>query len=157
MERESVETEVKRAAGIGEIKRIILRWLPAIAWMILIFWFSSQPQLPRPASDLLNLVMRKSAHFAVFGVLALCYVYGLGGWHRRPAAFILTVLYAISDEYHQSFTPLRQPAWTDVLIDTAGALTALWLLGPWLQRWFIAGTTRSWAADHDQASGEKHV
>lgn len=116
-------------------KNIILRWLPAVAWMTLIFWFSSQPDLPRPASNILNLVMRKSAHFGVYAMLALCYLYAL---HRGGAltcidrrtygyALLLSILYAISDEYHQSWTPNRHPAATDVLIDTAGALTGLTL------------------------------
>jgi VanZ family protein len=115
----------------------LLRWLPAIAWMALIFWFSSQSKLPRPDSDLLNLLMRKTAHFCEYGMLALSYHWALGGatiipttrsGRRRLLALLLALLYAISDEYHQSWTPLRHPSPIDVLIDTAGAATALWLL-----------------------------
>lgn len=118
-------------------KRLILRWLPALGCMILIFWFSSQPDLPRPQNDLLNLIMRKSAHFIIYGVLALCYLWALGDWRRRRWALLLALLYAASDELHQSFTPKRQPAITDVLIDTTGAAVALWIIGPWLQRRLI--------------------
>jgi VanZ family protein len=125
----------------------VLRWLPAIAWMAIIFWFSSQPDLPRPPSDLLNFLMRKGAHFGVYAVLALCYLYALGDWRRRPLALLLAVLYAISDEYHQSWTPKRVPAPTDVLIDTAGAITALWVVAPWLRsridRASVAGRRRN--------------
>lgn len=111
------------------------RWLPAIVWMIVIFWFSSQPDLPRPDSDLLNLLMRKTAHFCTYAVLALCYTWALGGWRRWKWALLLVVVYAISDEYHQSWTPRRQPAWTDVLIDTAGGATALLLASRVIRRW----------------------
>lgn len=124
--------------------------------MALIFWFSSQSDLPRPASDLLNLILRKTAHFTVFGVLALCYVWALGDWRRRWLALALTVLYAISDEYHQSWTPLRHPAWTDVVIDSAGGWSALWLL-PRLRQRAIAGTTQSSAGDHGQTGAETHA
>lgn len=98
--------------------------------MGLIFWFSAQPDLPRPPNDLLNLIFRKSAHFGVYGVLALLYLHGLDGtrseaWGKRMLALVLAALYAISDEYHQSFTPNRSPMAFDVLIDTAGAATAL--------------------------------
>jgi VanZ family protein len=135
--------------------RAILRWLPAVAWMALIFWFSSQPDLPRPPGDLLNLILRKSAHFAVYGVLALAYVYALGGWRRRWLALVLAILYAISDELHQSFTPNRYPTATDVLIDSAGALAALWL-GPRAQP-IIAEKARSWAARRGRAGAEKRA
>ena len=135
------------------ITKAILRWLPAVAWMALIFWFSSQSHLPRPSSDLLNLILRKTAHFTVFGVLALFYLWGLGTWRLRRLAFVLTVLYALGDEYHQSWTPLRQPAWTDVVIDAAGGGCALWLV-PRLCRSAIAGTTQSSAADPGQANAE---
>ena len=43
------------------------------------------------------------------------------------------MLYAASDEFHQSFVPTRTPLVSDVLIDTAGGaigLLALWLIRP---------------------------
>jgi VanZ family protein len=140
----------------SRISMTILRWLPAVAWMVMIFWFSSQPDLPRPQNDLLNLILRKTAHFAVFGALALLYLWAIGNWQKRWLALVLTILYAISDEYHQSWTPLRHPAWTDVLIDSAGGVVALWLL-PRLRRRAIAGTTQSSAGDCGQTGAETHV
>lgn len=147
-------TTLKDIMETHRIKKIIQRWLPAIAWMILIFWLSSQSRLPRPASDLWNLLTRKSAHFSAYGILALCYLYALGPRRQRKLALLLALLYAMSDEYHQSFTPLRHPAWTDVAIDTAGAATALWLVLPILEKRFTAKTTRNWAADHGPTNGE---
>lgn len=111
-------------------KHALKRWLPAILWMAVIFWFSSQPQLPRPDSDLLNLIFKKAAHFGTYGVLALLYWRALGSRQRRRYALALAVLYAITDEFHQAWTPLRNPSPVDVLIDTAGAATALWGLLP---------------------------
>ena len=139
-------------------KHTLLRWLPAVAWMTLIFWLSAQPDLPEPTSRLLNLVLRKSAHFAAYAVLALAYLYGLGdsrSWHRR-LALLLALLYAMSDEYHQGWTPNRHPALTDVLIDTAGALAALWLWSR-LAGQPIVGKAQNWAAGLGQANGEKHA
>lgn len=133
----------------------ILRGLPALAWMALIFWFSSQPDLPRPPSDLLNLLLRKSAHFGVYAVLALTYVRALGGWQRRRWAWLLAVLYAVSDEFHQSFTPNRYPSALDVLIDSAGALAGIWL-GPYGER-LIAKRVRSLAGGRGQAGAEKRA
>lgn len=135
-----------------------LRWLPAIAWMALIFWLSAQPNLPEPPSAWLNLVLRKGAHFTAYAVLALCYLYALGDnrpWHRR-LALLLAILYALSDEYHQAWTPNRHPALSDVFIDTAGALTAVWLWSR-LKGQAIVGKARSWAAGSGQANGEKRA
>lgn len=114
------------------IKRTILRWLPAFAWMALLFWLSSQPDLPGPQNPLLDVLFKKTAHFGSYGVLALLYLFAFGAWHKRPQALLLTGLYAISDEYHQAWTPLRTPAPMDVLIDAAGATVALWLVAPCL-------------------------
>ncbi|WP_026369257.1 VanZ family protein [Kallotenue papyrolyticum] len=137
------------------ITRAILRWLPALAWMALIFWFSSQPDLPRPANDLLNLILRKSAHAGVYAVLALLYVWALGGWRWRWWAFGLAALYAVSDEFHQSFTPKRHPTATDVLIDCLGAYAGL-RLGPHLLP-VIVERVRSWAAGRDPAGAERRA
>jgi hypothetical protein len=46
-------------------------------------------------------------------------------------AFVLTVLYAVSDEYHQTFVPGRNGTPADALIDAAGAGLGLWLLHRW--------------------------
>ena len=43
-------------------------------------------------------------------------------------AWLLTILYALTDEYHQSFVAGRHPSIWDVLVfDNLGALLALWL------------------------------
>src|SRR3712207_1191621 len=91
-------------------KNAILRWLPAVALMACIFWFSSQPDLPGPENHFLDLVFKKSAHFAVYGALAVCYLLALGDWQKKRLALVLAVLYAMSDEYHQSWAPLRNPS-----------------------------------------------
>ncbi len=102
--------------------------------MVLLFWFSSRSDLPGPQNVLLDLLFKKTAHFVAYGMLALFYLFALGEWHKRPLALLLVVLYAISDEYHQSWTPLRTPSPADVLIDTTGAIVTLWLVAPRLHR-----------------------
>lgn len=130
------------------------RWLPAILWMAVIFYLSSRSQLPRPRSDEANFVLRKSAHFASYALLALLYLRGLGGMDtkRRWIALLLAAAYAVSDEYHQSWIPQREPKATDVLIDTAGAAVGL-IVAPAI-RAVIARRARSSAADRGQADAE---
>lgn len=128
--------------------RTALRFLPAVAWMGVIYRFSDTPGLKSvPVAQRLGLlpgslsaqsaywlewILRKSAHLASFGLLALLLAWALGAvLDRRRAlamALGLTLLYAITDEFHQSFIPGRQGRWYDVLIDTTGAaLTLGWL------------------------------
>ena len=107
--------------------------------MGIIYYLSAQSTLPSPPEPLLNLLLKKGAHFGVYAGLAFWWWRALCSARRTSPerlsngavlalAFILTVLYAASDEFHQSFTPSRYPSPWDVLIDAAGAATALGLL-----------------------------
>ncbi len=110
--------------------RRTLRWLAALAWMGLIFYLSAQPDLPHAPEPWLDMVVKKTGHAALYGVLALLYLGALRGdghpFDRvRLLAFGLAVLYAVTDEVHQSFVPGRTPSLWDVLIDGAGAALAV--------------------------------
>jgi VanZ family protein len=74
----------------------------------------------------LNLIVRKTTHVIVFGILAIL-LYKSFSAYRFPhiLSWILTVLYAVSDEWHQSFMPGRVAAYKDVLFDSLGAFIAL--------------------------------
>lgn len=67
---------------------------------------------------------------AGYALLALSYWRVLGFRpEKRWLAWCFAVLYAVTDEFHQSFVPGRFPSIWDVLIfDNLGALVALWLL-----------------------------
>lgn len=113
----------------------LARWLAVAGWMALIFFLSSQPKLPSPPDPLADLIFKKGAHFTVYAVLAVLFLRALLPGRRVWAvAWTLTVLYAASDEWHQSFVPGRHPQPTDVLIDLAGATTGLLLFWWQLRR-----------------------
>jgi VanZ family protein len=109
-------------------------WLPVGVWMALIFYLSSQPDLPHPESGWADLLFSSGAHLFMFGVLAVLWVRALGersgGW---LIALILTLLYALSDEFHQSFVPGRHADPLDVVCDALGAALGLGLWC-WLRR-----------------------
>lgn len=119
--------------------RAWLAWVPALAWAAMIFVLSSQSVLPSPAG-----LDDKQAHSVAYGVLALLCLVGLTGarWWRVSAgalltAFVLTVLYGVSDEIHQSFVPGRSPDVADVIADARGAgltLGAAWASAILLRR-----------------------
>lgn len=100
------------------------RWLVlAIAWMVVIFWFSSQSSLPSVVDDLLDAFLKKAGHFCAYALLwTLWYL----ATRRRGLSLAIVILYAISDEWHQTMVPGRNGWWFDVLVDSMGALTALW-------------------------------
>jgi VanZ family protein len=55
-------------------------------------------------------------------------------WLQAARVVLLVILYAASDEFHQSFVPSREASVLDVLIDTAGSVLALlflWVIGRW--------------------------
>ena len=106
----------------------LARWLAVAGWMALIFFLSSQPQLPSPPDPLADLIFKKGAHFTVYAVLAVLFRRALppSRW-IWALSWMFTVLYASSDEWHQSFVPGRHPQLTDVLIDVCGATTGLWI------------------------------
>ena len=105
---------------------ILYLWLPLLAWMGLIFWLSAQPDLPHPDIGWAFLALSSGAHVFVYGVLAGLWMRVLGG--RRRAwliALLLTMLYALSDEFHQWFVPGRSADPWDLLADGVGAVLVL--------------------------------
>jgi VanZ family protein len=129
----------------------ISSWIFVILWMILIFFLSSQPATQSGALstgiaaiiiqaiekfsghigfDLAQFdhIVRKNAHFFVYLVLGVLVFHALkrnGGNRNILLAFLICVLYAISDEIHQIFVPGRGPGVKDVLIDSTGAIVGI--------------------------------
>ncbi len=70
--------------------------------------------------------IRKGAHFFLYSVLGmtiyifLCYILK-SPYKIVLLSIIISILYAVSDEFHQSFIPGRSAAWFDVVVDSCGA------------------------------------
>jgi VanZ family protein len=111
------------------------RVLAPLAWMAVIFYFSSKSDPSPGIGDLGHIV----AHFTEYFALASLWAWALVPLLANvPRALALTgaicVLYAISDEWHQSFVPNRDSDPVDVLVDSAGVITALALSYWWARR-----------------------
>ena len=109
-------------------KHSLLKWLPAVLMMAAIFVFSATPSND-VQHNVLRYIFNKSGHVIGYAMLTLSFLraFEFRNTHSR-LAWLLAVLYAISDEYHQSFVPGRHPAAFDVLVfDNAGALLAVWI------------------------------
>jgi VanZ family protein len=105
----------------------VIRFAAPLALMALIFYLSAQeavgPDLPA--------WVRVVAHFGEYALLAALWVWALAPLLGRRALLVaaaITFLYALSDEYHQSFVEGRDADPLDVLTDTAGIAFAVGLL-----------------------------
>lgn len=138
-------------------------WLPVVLWMGLLFTASTDlgaprrtsrilvpvlrwlaPEISTAALDRAQFVVRKTGHAVGYAILAALI------WRakrrtmpeaepssfRRSAAFslALAVLYAATDEWHQTFTTTRQGSLVDVALDAAGAAAGLVFLWLWSRR-----------------------
>jgi VanZ family protein len=92
-------------------------WLPVIVWAAVIFAFSSVPSLSTELGTW-DTILRKLAHLAEYAILGALLCRAL----RRPGlAIFAAILYAVSDEIHQTFVEGRVGAPLDVGIDALGA------------------------------------
>lgn len=78
-------------------------------------------------------IIRKGAHFSIYtsvGILIMTFVstYKLHLSKKLLISIGVGLVYAISDEIHQSFTPGRTPSAIDVGIDTAGVILGIILV-----------------------------
>ena len=109
---------------INYIKVNVYRFAPVFIWMGVIFGFSSIASIPGAQIIWWDFVIKKTAHMVVFGILFYLLVRA-DNWSREDKrywlAFGLTFLYAVSDEWHQSFVPGRHARWYDVVFDLLGA------------------------------------
>ncbi len=105
------------------------RWLPLLLWMAAIFFMSNQPSEALPAYGPWDWLIKKGAHFLAYALLAVL-AFRVTREGPRPyfLAFLVAVIYAISDEIHQLFVEGRHGTAVDVAIDSLGALTALLLI-----------------------------
>jgi VanZ family protein len=103
--------------------------------MALIFVLSAQPSLPRAPDDLLDMLVKKGAHFGEYLILAILLGRALAPEELSPRtaafAFGITIAYAISDELHQAFVPGRMPSPWDVGFDALGAGSGMAIFAAW--------------------------
>lgn len=78
-------------------------------------------------------IIRKMAHFSIYTVvglllMALVSTYNIKEKNRLIISLTTGIIYATSDEIHQSFVPGRSPMITDIVIDTMGVILGILLI-----------------------------
>lgn len=114
----------------------LLRWIPAIIWMGVIFYLSSR------TGDELNTILPffqtflpfmqdfNWGHFLSYFILAMTFDFAFGihsiKWSYKIIIVLLCTLYGVTDEIHQYFVGGRMSDWLDIRNDFIGA--ALWVI-----------------------------
>jgi VanZ family protein len=103
------------------------RYLPAVVMMFLIFIFSATPGSDLPNAGIFDYFFKKGGHMLGYALLAGSYWRAVQryDWRGMKLSIGLTFLYAVSDEFHQLFTPGRHSSPLDVAIDLLGASLGL--------------------------------
>jgi VanZ family protein len=105
--------------------------LPVIVWMGIIFFFSTRMRIQVSPDSIINFIFFKTLHVLEYSFLYVLLFRSFKYTQPKEkvilwyvSAFVFTVLYAGTDEIHQTFVPTREGALRDVIIDAGGAIIA---------------------------------
>lgn len=111
------------------------KWLPnkpfeqLLSKLQIPYWHSQISIEERGYYYFVEFLIRKSAHFFIFGFLAIA-IYWVLPPHKIRIIFaaFFTLLFALGDEFHQLLTGGRTASFQDVLLDMTGAIFFLFVL-----------------------------
>jgi VanZ family protein len=116
------------------MKTVLSSWAPAVLWAAFLFFLSSRSHLPGGGQLPIN---DKVAHGILYLILggALAWAGRRLSFKRHQAIlFLIGILFALSDEWHQSFVPDRSSTFGDLLADGSGLLVGFALGLRWFSR-----------------------
>jgi len=102
----------------------VIRFVPSIIWMSVIFYFSSRSTTGIGTNETDRFLILKSFHLIEYAILAGLLLFAL---YKNKLVIFIAYLYAISDEIHQSFVPGRTSRFRDTLIDLIGILIGVFI------------------------------
>lgn len=135
------------------MKKKVVGWILILLWCGFIFYQSGKPgfESSKESSFVLDIInnfikmvtgtsrflfpeilIRKTAHHIEYFILGFFLFYGFYNKEKLKRAsglaFLMGVLYAVTDEIHQYFIPGRAMRVLDVMIDSTGLLLAISIL-----------------------------
>lgn len=154
-----IENTISRShSSVWKVR--LWRYIPLVFWLGFIFFASTGemsasntsrfirpvllwlfPNISEPSLELIHVVIRKCAHFFEYALLALLAARAFTSSsknflrnHWFLSSLLLVIIYALLDEYHQTFVSSRMGSIYDSMIDTTGGLTALVVYFLW-KKW----------------------
>lgn len=109
-------------------------WLPVLVWAGVIFSFSSMSINKQADFSWLDFVVKKTAHMVEYFVLYWLLFRAVSKNNQVVSkkvfglSIVVAILYALSDEWHQTFVPGREGTLRDVGFDTIGTLLSYSLI-----------------------------
>jgi|SRR3989344_3626004 len=110
------------------MRQFLFRWAPVILWAVAIFTISSFPALPEVGFKWWDFTLKKTAHVIEYAILFFLVLRAFRYQHWF-VALIICIIYALSDEFHQSFVIGRTAKLSDVGFDTVGMLLSRLIIG----------------------------
>src|SRR6266576_6601073 len=134
------------------MKSFLKYWLPLFIWLGVIFVGSTEvmsaeqtsrflvpflrwldPQISFATIAAIQLALRKLGHITEYAILAMLLWRGMRHGTRLQAkmsilfllAWLAAAIFAVTDEFHQSFVPSRTASPVDVMIDICRAMIVL--------------------------------
>ena len=111
-----------------DLSRFLVFKSPALAYMVLIFYMSSGPVTSPTLNSIPDYYLHSSGYTLLSILLFWAWNEGLTSRKKVGSYFfpaLITVLYGISDEFHQSFVAGRDSELKDVLSDAVGAVLGI--------------------------------
>jgi len=99
------------------IKNKYIKYSPVIIWMSFIFFLSSGQTSAITGTNVERFLILKSFHLIEYAILFICFK--IAGYSLKQS-LLFSYIYALSDEFHQSFVPGRTGLLRDTLIDLVG-------------------------------------
>ena len=115
----------KTSGGISQkVTEFIIKFIPSIQ--------QKEENQREEVIDIIESVIRKIAHFSIytlvgFLLMSLMGTYKIKEINQIGTSLIIGVIYASTDEIHQAFIPGRGPQITDVMLDSLGVLTGIFI------------------------------
>ena len=101
-------------------------WLPVFLWAGVIFALSSIQQITVAEFFIWDFAAKKVAHLTEYAVL---YALFLRATEKNwVLSLVMTMVYAASDEIHQSYVPGRTAAVYDLAFDFSGASISAYII-----------------------------
>ena len=124
------------------LRQFLVLWLPVVVWGLVIYFFSDQigsEAIGHEMRGAWSYALRKLVHGLEYAVLVILFFRAFSRYRKHPWfcrtrgvvfwAVLLSLAYAVFDEFHQTLIVGREGQLADVLFDSGGILIglAIWL------------------------------